>query len=134
MTLNHSDCCRICGNSSLITILSDIRTKLGEVYSLVQCGECSFVSTHPLPSAEELKKYYDQDYWQRSTKTTGNLLNLFYKLRMSGIINDIKSLVHGKGRILDWGAGDGSLVRLLEKSGSIKAVYFTGPYLGILGV
>lgn len=36
---------------------------------------------------------------------------------MSGIIRDIKKSVPPKGRILDWGTGDGSLLALIDRAG-----------------
>ena len=107
------DSCRICNGSELAPILSGLQTRLGEVYSLKQCKECAFISTHPLPGPKVLKQYYDQDYWQNP----GGLLDTFYKLRMRGIIKAIKKRVPRNGRVLDWGAGDGSLIRLLEAEG-----------------
>ena len=116
---NPADKCRLCNSSVPATILSDFKTRMGEIYSLKQCSACSFVSTDPLPSAEELKRYYDQDYWQPGKGRTDSLLKLLYKFRMSGIISDLKKLVPQKGRILDWGAGDGRLVRHLEEEGFV---------------
>jgi 2-polyprenyl-3-methyl-5-hydroxy-6-metoxy-1,4-benzoquinol methylase len=98
-------------------ILSGLQTRLGEVYSLMHCKACAFISTHPLPDPNSLKQYYDQDYWQNSVGKTGSLLDRFYKLRMHGIIKTIKKMVPPGSRILDWGAGDGSLLRLLEANG-----------------
>jgi SAM-dependent methyltransferase len=116
---NPADNCRICNSSLSVTILSDLKTGMGEIYGLKQCKVCSFVSTDPLPSAEELGQYYNQDYWQHGDGRTGRLLNLLFKFRMSGILSDLKKLVPQKGRILDWGAGDGKLVQLLKKEGFV---------------
>jgi SAM-dependent methyltransferase len=109
--------CRICNNTEMTPILSGLQTRLGEVYSLMQCNLCAFISTHPLPGPNILKQYYDQDYWQNSGGKTGGLLDTFYNLRMHGIIKAIKTMVPCNGYILDWGAGDGSLLRLLEAEG-----------------
>ena len=114
---NQTDTCRICGSSSLVTILSDLRARLGGIWSLKQCSICSFISVDPLPSAERLGEYYGQNYWQRYDGKVGVFLTFLYRLRISGIIKDMKELVPPKGRILDWGAGDGMLVKLLEKAG-----------------
>lgn len=111
------DNCRICKNTEMKPILSGLQTRLGEVYSLVQCKTCAFISTHPLPDTNSLKKYYDQDYWQNSAGKIHGLLDMFYKLRMHGIIKAIKRMAPPGGRILDWGAGDGSFLRLLEEEG-----------------
>jgi 2-polyprenyl-3-methyl-5-hydroxy-6-metoxy-1,4-benzoquinol methylase len=111
------DNCRICNSTEMTLILSGLQTRLGEVYGLMQCNDCRFVSTHPLPEPGTLKKYYDQDYWQHSGGKTAGLVDTLYRWRMHGIIKTIKRMVPGGGRILDWGAGDGSLVKLLEAEG-----------------
>jgi 2-polyprenyl-3-methyl-5-hydroxy-6-metoxy-1,4-benzoquinol methylase len=111
------DKCRICKNTEMKPILSGLQTRLGEVYSLMQCSNCTFISTHPLPGPKVLKRYYDQDYWQDSGGKSAGLLDTFFKLRMYGILKAIKKMVPPGSRVLDWGAGDGSLLRLLEAEG-----------------
>lgn len=108
------DRCRLCGQSKTIAILSSLETVFHEEYSLKQCPKCSFVSLSPLPDDRILEKYYQENYWQ---KETSKALNLLFSLRMTGIIRELKRLVPAKGRILDWGAGDGSLITLLDKHG-----------------
>ena len=114
---NQTENCRICNSNLSTNILTDLQTRLDEVYSLKQCQICSFVSTSPLPSADKLAQYYDQDYWQRDNNKTAKLLTFFYSLRMSGIILNLKKLVPPEACILDWGAGDGAFQRLLERKG-----------------
>ena len=111
------DNCRICNSTEMTPILSGLHTRLGEIYSLIQCNACAFISTHPLPGSKVLKQYYDQDYWHNYSGKKGRLLDALYKLRMQRIIKAIKTMVPHNGRILDWGAGDGSLLKLLETKG-----------------
>jgi len=111
------EACRICNSREFSTILSGIKTRLSETYSLRQCKICSFISVDPLPPSKDLKQYYDQDYWQRDDGKKNRWLTLLYKLRMCCIVRKLKKLVPPNGRILDWGAGDGSLLNLLEKAG-----------------
>lgn len=105
--------CRICGSQDYIELLSNLKSK----FSLKRCRKCSFVYTDPLPTAGELKILYDLAYWQKNQGITGRMLNLFYRFRMSGVVKDIKKMIPAKGRILDWGAGDGSLVKVLARRG-----------------
>ncbi len=107
--------CRICNGKQFNSLLSGLSSIFEEVYSLKRCNKCSFVSVDPLPTPQNLERYYNQDYWQRKEGKAGDLLSLLYKLRMISIIREIKKLVPHKGRIMDWGAGDGSLLKLLEK-------------------
>ena len=87
---NQKHTCRICKSEDLVTVLSDLTTRLGEVYSLRQCRACSFISTSPLPAIEKLSQYYDQDYWLAGSGKTSKLLTCFYAKRMAGIIKTIK--------------------------------------------
>lgn len=114
---NQTDVCRICKSSLSVSVLSDLKTGSGEVYSLKPCPKCSFVSISPLPSVDILRRYYDQDYWQRYNNNTAKLLTRLHSLRVSKIIKNIKQLAPPKARILDWGAGDGSFMRLLSAFG-----------------
>jgi SAM-dependent methyltransferase len=70
-----------------------------------------------LPDEETLGNYYRRYYWQDNRGQDSKYLNLLFTLRMRPIINELKIMVPAKGRILDWGAGDGNLVRLLNENG-----------------
>ena len=114
---NRKEHCRICNSDKLVTALSGLKTNLGEVYSLSQCRACTFISTSPIPSRDTLRQYYDHDYWLPGHAQASKLLTRFYAMRMAGIIKDIKQRVVPSARILDWGAGDGSFLRLLDQHG-----------------
>lgn len=114
---NRFDRCRICNHASFVTILNDFGTRFGETYNLKQCNNCKFISTDPFPSQDTLKKYYERNYWHHSNKKIGRLLSLFYKLRMYRITRELKKLIPRNSQILDWGTGDGSLVKLLTDGG-----------------
>ena len=105
--------CRICGSQNYTEVLAGLNSK----FSLKKCGNCSFVSIDPLPAAEELKQHYSPTYWQENQGVVGKALGLFYRFRMMSVVRDIKKLTPKKGRILDWGAGDGSLIKILSKKG-----------------
>jgi SAM-dependent methyltransferase len=110
------DRCRLCGQNEMAVILSGIRTDLKDDYSLLECGKCGFVTLSPLPDDQLLGKYYNREYWQEGSNSSSGYMDLLYRLRMSGIVRDIKRVVPSRGRVLDWGAGDGAFVRLLVKN------------------
>jgi len=112
-----TETCRICGKEGMQVILSNCKTTFDETYSLIQCDSCSFVSIYPIPPVETLKRYYEKNYWHKGDGKLNYLLNKLYKFRMQGIVHDIQKIVPPKGRILDWGAGDGAFIRLLEETG-----------------
>ncbi|MCP4147744.1 MAG: class I SAM-dependent methyltransferase [bacterium] len=119
----NSFSCRLCDNRQYSPVLEDIPTHLNETYSLVQCGSCSFVTIYPLPTPEDLSRYYDENYWQpeQEKKKTRGLTpeERLYEFRMRGILRFIeKTFPQKEGvRALDWGAGDGAWVRYLLKNG-----------------
>lgn len=111
--------CRLCGNRSYRIVLDAISTPFEETFALYRCVKCNFVTTHPVPGEEELKKYYKDCYWRAQPPQAGgsSLENRFHRLRMRGSSGFIRSHIEPPGRILDWGAGDGSWVRLLRGMG-----------------
>jgi len=109
--------CRLCNHNESHPVLSGLKTDFNETYSLLRCKRCSFVTLNPLPDEKTLGNYYRRYYWQDIRGQDSKYLNLLFTLRMRPIINDLKVMIRGKRRILDWGAGDGNLVRLLNESG-----------------
>jgi SAM-dependent methyltransferase len=109
--------CRLCGHHKDQLILSGLKTDLDETYNLRRCRRCSFVTLHPLPDENILSKYYHSNYWQNNQGQRSKVLNSFLSLRVKPIIKELKALIPGKGHVLDWGTGDGFLVKLLNDSG-----------------
>ena len=78
-------------------------------YSLYQCSHCNTVSIQPIPSIEELKKFYNIEYY--SYNYYGIVNRFLLKLRSNKITN--------KGAILDIGCGEGSFLKLMKEKGFI---------------
>lgn len=112
-----TDKCRICGEKKQTVMFSSYRTKFGESFSLRRCKVCSFVTVVPLPSIASLERYYDDSYWHQYKNKKTVALDALFKLRMLGILRKLQSLVPQNGKILDWGSGDGALLRLLRQYG-----------------
>jgi len=98
-------------------LLADCKDFHGSVYALRQCRDCSFVTLYPLASEEILRHCYDAGYWQQPVESPFNLVSLFLSLRMRGILAELRRFLPEKARVLDWGAGDGSWLRLVRKAG-----------------
>lgn len=109
--------CRICSENKFSVLLPDLLTKSGKSYSLQRCNSCSFVTIHPIPPAEILEEYYSNHYWSDNKVQKSHSLALLFKLRMRSLIKEIRFLGPEKSRILDWGAGDGALINLLQQNG-----------------
>lgn len=108
--------CRICSSDHQKVLLSGHMNDLDAAFYLIQCQRCSFISLYPILTPAVLKSQYNQSYWHQKKSTTKTLDKLF-QLRMLSIIRELQKHVPRHGRILDWGAGDGALLRLLEHSG-----------------
>jgi SAM-dependent methyltransferase len=109
--------CRICKTIQFQSPPSGFTAGFSTGYSLKRCNKCAFISVDPVPTPEILKQYYNRDYWQLRQNKTAEMLHFQYKLQMLGIIRNIKKMVPHNGKILDWGAGDGALIKLLKNAG-----------------
>ncbi len=70
-----------------------------------------------MPSDKMLQQYYDQDYWQSGQLKSSTFLDTLYQLRMAPIVSAIRKYTTYDSKILDWGCGDGSFIRLLRNFG-----------------
>jgi SAM-dependent methyltransferase len=117
MTSADNNPCRLCGGKSQQTILYDIITRYDDRFALNQCDNCALVTTKPMPSDKILQHYYDRDYWQSFQSKKSTSLDTLYRWRMAPIVSTIRKHTKYDSKILDWGCGDGSLIRLLRKFG-----------------
>ena len=108
--------CRLCGHNKTQLILSGLKTDLQETYTLKRCRRCSFVTLHPLPDEDTLGKYYRRNYWQDEQGQSSKYMKFFLSMRLKPFIKELKALVPRNGHVLDWGTGDGFLVKLLNDS------------------
>lgn len=82
-----------------------------------------FVSTTPLPTKDELQKFYAETYYQAPVSSTYqesyDELELEYKrIKCNALIHVLKGLSQGSGQnFLDVGAGEGFLLNAAHESG-----------------
>lgn len=117
MTDAENKPCRLCGGKSQQTILHEITTGFNDRFVLNQCDNCALVTTYPMPTDKMLQYYYDRDYWQSGQLKNSTLLDTLYRLRMAQIVSAILRNTTRDSKILDWGCGDGSFIRLLSRFG-----------------
>jgi len=90
-----------------------------ESFSLVKCSSCSFIYTNPRPSNENILHYYEsENYISHSQKTQNLTDSIYYLARYFMLRKKLKWLykfLGSKGRVLDYGCGTGSFVKLLHK-------------------
>lgn len=110
--------CRLCSEKNQSLILPAHTTNLGKEFALYRCDLCSFVSIHPLPSGAELERCYHESYWQKKDGEKGLFgQDTLFRLRVLGTLRWIRKFVKDKGKILDWGCGDGYFLNVLQQSG-----------------
>ena len=116
--------CNLCGfdDTKLILRARSRVMNVGEnFFKLAKCRRCGLVYLNPRPKKEEIKKYYPAWYHSRppakvtditKTKIWGIPWQEAMKNKAEPILRYKK-----KGRILDIGCGDGSLLKFLKDSG-----------------
>jgi ubiquinone/menaquinone biosynthesis C-methylase UbiE len=117
MTDFENNTCRLCGGKGQQAILHDISTRDNDLFALNRCDHCALVTTYPMPSEKLLQQYYDRNYWQSGQLKSSISLDTLYRWRMAPIVSAIRKYTAHDGKILDWGCGDGSFIRLLRSFG-----------------
>ena len=113
--------CPICEESSFSHFLScKDYTSSQETFELVQCNNCSFVFTNPIPDEKEMSAYYESDEYISHSNTSRGLINSLYqfvrKFTIRKKVNLVKSLGSGKS-LLDIGSGTGEFLYACQNSG-----------------
>lgn len=125
--------CPVCGNADYKTIARfDRRIKR---LPTQLCGECGLLFTNPMPTNEELNRYYASTYraeYQFAFIKPRNVhLNKKRReaVRRADRIKDVVNL-DSRRRFLDFGCGSGELVRHMAKLGLIAQGFEQGADFG----
>ena len=117
--------CPICKNTDFIPFLKTRDYFYSqEKFQIIQCTQCGFRITEPIPSPEEIGQYYDSENYVSHNSSASGLINALYKKAQS--LNfylkypSINKYVP-RGTWMDYGAGNGAFVQYL-KSKNIEAV------------
>ncbi len=89
-----------------------------EAFDIVQCDNCQFIFTNPIPEEKEIHKYYESEEYISHSNTSKGIVNTLYQYVRTITTNKkvalIKSLSKGK-KLLDIGSGTGEFLNACQK-------------------
>jgi 2-polyprenyl-3-methyl-5-hydroxy-6-metoxy-1,4-benzoquinol methylase len=116
--------CNLCGSSEYISLIQGpdlLLDEKEELFTLVKCRRCGLVFQNPRPTADEIGKYYPDDYEPFFQDTDTNwFLNKIAHYgvdKRSRIINSLPGRVE-HSRLLDIGCSTGLFLNTLQKENS----------------
>ena len=106
-------CCIACRHdvwSVGLTGLTDYLTD--ETFSIHRCNQCNLIMTQPLPTGEEIGKYYPAQYRGNRHSFTGKMRSALRRRAVESCFPK-----NFRGRLLDIGCGDGSFAMEMKSHG-----------------
>lgn len=119
--MNRLESCPICGAKEHNEVLTgnDFLTNKGS-FTIVECEQCHFHFTNPIPSSDDIGAYYKSDKYISHSSTKKGLINYLYnvvrKRTLKCKINWITSKTSDK-RLLDIGSGTGHFLSYAKNNG-----------------
>jgi SAM-dependent methyltransferase len=117
----HYTNCPVCGSTDIRNVLSvKDHTVSGEIFSILECGSCSFRFTQDVPGADSISPYYkSEDYISHTDETKGLIGTLYKKIRRRTLVRKRKLIIKTtgklKGSLLDVGCGTGAFVHEMQQ-------------------
>lgn len=113
--------CPVCGHrGSAHFVKCKDHTVSGAYFDIVSCTECGFKYTNPIPTQEEIGKYYKAETYISHTGTKKGLVaRLYHAVRSYTLRRKLQILQsRTKGRdVLDYGCGTGNFLEICKKNG-----------------
>ena len=115
------DKCPVCGSSKLKPFIKVNGYRVSEKQFVIEeCENCSFKLTNPLPSEDEIGKYYESDNYISHTSSSKSLFDAAYQMVRRRAIKSKLNLVSKyvkKGVLVDYGCGTGSFLSFVKDQG-----------------
>lgn len=115
------DSCPICNSTSFEKAM-DCKdyTVSKDKFTIVSCKKCNFHFTNPIPSEDEIGKYYESEEYISHSNTSKGIVNTLYQsirnITLKQKLKLVKSLTNGK-KILDIGSGTGEFLKVCKEEG-----------------
>ncbi len=119
--MNTIEKCVVCGSTShhpFLELKDHMITQ--ELFTIVECENCGFHFTNPIPSIDKIGHYYQSEEYISHSSSRKGLINWLYNVVRNRTLQQkvswINNAVHGK-RLLDVGSGTGHFLRVAQKKG-----------------
>lgn len=111
------DHCVLCGERK--TEILSREDRKGEPLLTVICVNCGLVRTDPIPTTEEIRKFYSFDYRQDYMHTYQPTPRLVHRAGMNALLRwrQLQGVLQPGQKILDLGSGGGEFVFVLRQHG-----------------
>jgi SAM-dependent methyltransferase len=116
--------CLVCGSNRFAPLFRGSDRLYGTTdreFDVVRCGECGLLRLDPLPTPEELRKYYPDSYWFAPDQSAASRLEEAYR---RVVLRDHVQFVEkalrrsrAQGPLLDVGCGGGLFLGLMRQRG-----------------
>jgi len=115
--------CPICETSVFNNFIECIdHTVSQDSFNIVQCENCNFTFTNPIPLESEIGKFYESDEYISHSNTSKGFINSVYQIvrnyTLSKKVNLLHSLSNEKS-LLDIGSGTGEFLFRSKSSGYV---------------
>jgi SAM-dependent methyltransferase len=113
--------CRICGSTEVTIDLQIVHDGSSDSHSIAHCGACGVAWTVPVPTQEELRLAYNDDYFTDGLGThrsTVSLARSFVEF-LSVLTGSRETIIpsDGRYRVLDIGSGSGTFLVAARAAG-----------------
>lgn len=118
--MNTIKVCPICEGTEFKPVLSGVDyTVSRETFKIVECNNCGFHFTNPIPTIDKIGEYYKaESYVSHSSSNKGLINKLYQKVRKHTLKQKLKLVTRlAKGNsILDIGAGTGHFLNVCQQA------------------
>lgn len=114
--------CPVCFDSCVKIYADKFYLHQGVVYDLVRCTQCGLVRVDPMPTPEEVTRFYDRQYFEKDSNDLLQRAGYFDSSEILGaryeeILHWVEKFRSAPGRFLDVGCAGGEFLQVARQKG-----------------